>query len=96
VALGQVNEAYAYTDDSLILSTDEHALLERLDDETPPDALIAGSPRTGTSLALALADRQVAQKHVFGSPSPELVFLNLHLRDIDSDPTVCRYVDDLG
>lgn len=96
VALGQVNEAYAYTDDSLILSTDEHALLERLDDKTPPDALIAGSPRTGTSLALALADRQVAQKHVFGSPSPELVFLNLHLRDIDSDPTVCRYVDDLG
>lgn len=96
IALGQVKEAYAYTDDSLILSTDEHALLERLDDETPPDALIAGSPRTGTSLALALADRQVAQKHVFGSPSPELVFLNLHLRDIDSDPTVCRYVDDLG
>ncbi|WP_424707557.1 DUF6541 family protein [Microbacterium sp. SLBN-111] len=96
IALGQVNEAYAYTDDSLILSTDEHALLERLDEDTPPDALIAGSPRTGTSLALALADRQVAQKHVFGSPSPELVFLNLHLRDIDSDPTVCRYVDDLG
>jgi hypothetical protein len=96
IALGQVNEAYAYTNDSLILSTDEHALLERLDDETPPDALIVGSPRTGTSLALALADRHVAQKHVFGSPSPELVFLNLHLRDIDSDPTVCRYVDDLG
>lgn len=96
IALTQVHEAYAYTDTSLILSSDERALLDRLDDETPPDALIAGSPRTGTSLALAFADRQVAQKHVFGSPSAELTFLNKHLRDIASDPAVCRYVDDLG
>ncbi len=62
----------------------------------PPDALIAGSPRTGTSLALAFADRQVTQKHVFGNPSPEVLFLNAHLRDIDSDPAVCRTVDQLG
>jgi hypothetical protein len=96
IALSQVHEAYAYTDSSLILSSDEEALLERLDDETPADALIAGSPRTGASLALAFADRQVTQKHVFGNPSPELLFLNAHLRDIDSDPAVCRTVDDLG
>ncbi len=96
IALAQVHEAYAYTDSSLILSSDEEALLERLDEETPPDALIAGSPRTGTSLALAFADRQVTQKHVFGNPSPEVLFLNAHLRDIDSDPAVCRTVDQLG
>ncbi len=96
IALSQVHEAYAYTDSSLILSSDEEALLDRLDDETPPDALIAGSPRTGTSLALAFADRQVTQKHVFGNPSPEVLFLNAHLRDIDSDPAVCRTVDQLG
>ncbi|MDF2990147.1 MAG: hypothetical protein K0S37_661 [Microbacterium sp.] len=96
IALAQVREAYAYTDDALILSSDEHALLERLDDETPDDALIIGSPRTGTSLALALADREVTQRHVFGSPSPDLVYLNTHLRDIDSDPAVCSTVDELG
>ena len=96
IALAQVHEAYAYTDSSLILSSDEQALLERLDDEVPADALIAGSPRTGTSLALALADRSVVQKHVFGSPSPEVLFLNAHLRDIDADPAVCRTVDSLG
>lgn len=96
IALAQVSEAYAYTDSSLILSVDEEALLERLDDETPPDALIAGSPRTGASLALAFANRQVTQRHVFGSPSPEQLFLNAHLRDIDSDPAVCRVVDQLG
>jgi len=96
IALGQVHEAYAYTDNALILSSDEHALLERLDDETPDDALIIGSPRTGTSLALALADRQVTQRHVFGSPSADLRFLNTHLRDIDSDPAVCSTIDALG
>lgn len=96
IALTQVHEAYAYTDDALILSDDEHALLERLDDETPADALIIGSPRTGTSLALALADREVTQRHVFGSPSPELLFLNTHLRDIETDPAVCSTVDELG
>lgn len=96
MALDQVSEAYAYTDSSLILSSDEEALLERLDSETPEDALIAGSPRTGTSLALAFADREVTQKHVFGNPSPEVLFLNARLRDIDSDPAVCRTVDRLG
>lgn len=96
IALRQVTEAYAYTDGSILLTSQEYALLERLDDETPADALIIGSPRTGTSLALALADREVTQRHVFGSPSPELLFLNTRLRDIDSDPAVCRIVDDLG
>ncbi|MCG7418123.1 hypothetical protein MHY30_11475 [Microbacterium sp. ACRRU] len=96
IALAQVREAYAYTDASLILSSDEYALLERLDEEVPEGALIAGSPRTGASLALAIADRDVTQKHIFGSPSPELLYLNTHLRDIDSDPVVCRNVDALG
>ena len=96
IALGQVHEAYAYTESSLILSSDEEALLDRLADETPPDALIAGSPRTGTSLALAFAGREVTQRHVFGSPSPEQLFLNANLRNIDSDPAVCRTIDDIG
>ncbi|MDQ1137584.1 hypothetical protein QE410_002383 [Microbacterium sp. SORGH_AS 1204] len=96
IALGQVNEAYAYTDSSLILSSDEEALLGRLADETPPDALIAGSPRTGASLALAFSGREVTQRHIFGSPSDEQLFLNANLRDIESDPAVCRTIDDIG
>lgn len=96
IALRQVNEAYAYTDSSLILSSDEEALLGRVADETPPDALIAGSPRTGTSLALAFSGREVTQRHIFGSPSAEQLFLNANLRDIESDPAVCRAIDDIG
>lgn len=96
IALVQVREAYAYTDSSLILSSDEEALLERLPEETPPDALITGSPRTGTSLALAFAGREVTQRHIFGSPSPDQLFLNANLRNVDSDPAVCQAVDDIG
>lgn len=95
-AISQVREAYAYTDESVLLTSDERALLDRLPEETDQDALIIGSPRTGASLALALSDREVTQRHIFGSPSPELVYLNSHLRNIDTDPAVCSTVDDLG
>ncbi|MDD7930458.1 DUF6541 family protein [Microbacterium thalli] len=96
ISLSQVREAYAYTDDASLLTSDERALLDRLPEKTDEDALIIGSPRTGASLALALSDREVTQRHIFGSPAPELVYLNSHLRNIDSDPDVCSTVDDLG
>lgn len=90
--------AVAYTDsaDYAIVSTAERRLLDRLDDTVPTDALIIGSPRTGTSLAYALAGRQVAQKHIFGSPDDDVVFLSAHLRDIETDPAVCAAVDRVG
>ncbi|WP_162815466.1 DUF6541 family protein [Microbacterium arborescens] len=96
IALAEVREAYAYTEEAPILTEEEQALLERLDETTPPDALIIGSPRTGASLALAFAEREVTERHVFGSPSEDLLFLNRHLRDIDEDPQVCSVVDRLG
>lgn len=92
----QVHEAYTYTDDSLILSVDERALLDRLDDETPEDAVIAGSPRTGTSLAYALAGRDVLRMHIFGDIGDDERYLNRNLQDIDDDPRVCELVDEFG
>lgn len=95
-ALTQVREAYALTDDSLILSRAEQDLLERLPDEVDGDSLITGSPRTGTSLAYALAGVDVVERHVFGSRTPEEVFLQEHLRDIETDPRVCNAIEALG
>ena len=95
-ALVQVREAYASAPDALLLSSDEEALLARLDQEVPADALLIGSPRTGASLAYALADRDVTELHIFGSPSADEKFLDRHLRDIDTDPAVCRAVDRAG
>lgn len=88
--------AYTVSETSVLLTADEERLLQRLPETTPEDALIAGSPWTGTSLAYALAERQVLEKHVFGSPSDDELLLDAHLRDIDTDPRVCEAVNRLG
>ncbi|MDF2916623.1 DUF6541 family protein [Microbacterium sp. F1-18] len=88
----------AHTMDSTspLLTIEEQSLLERLDETTPADALIAGSPWTGTSLAYAIADREVLEKHVFGSRGADETYLDENLRNIDSDPLVCDAIDALG
>ncbi len=96
MSLAQVKEAYTPTEDARILSIDELALLDRLPEEVPADALIAGNPRTGTSLAYAVSDRQVLRKHIFGVAGPDELYLNLHLRNIATDPQVCAAIDRLG
>jgi hypothetical protein len=88
--------AYTLDERSVLLTSDEQRLLERLPETTPDDALIAGSPWTGTSLAYALSDREVLEKHVFGTLTDDEVYLDAHLRDIDSDPRVCEVIDRLG
>jgi hypothetical protein len=95
-ALFQVREAYAYTDDALLLSSDELSLIRRLPEQVPADATIIGSPRTGASLAYALADRHVTELHIFGNRSEDEVFLDANLGNIDSDPAVCSAVERVG
>ncbi|MFJ6653187.1 DUF6541 family protein [Microbacterium sp. NPDC091313] len=87
---------YTVSDTSALLTTDEEALLARLPDTTPEDALIAGSPWTGTSLAYALSGREVMEKHVFGSPDDDKRYIDAHLRDIETDPLVCEAVNRVG
>ncbi|MCT2084685.1 hypothetical protein M3D75_00990 [Microbacterium enclense] len=95
-AADEARGAYALTPTSPLLTSDEEALLERLPETTPEDAVIAGSAWTGASLAYAIGDREVLRKHVFGIIGPDEEYLNNHLRDIDSDPAVCQVVDRLG
>lgn len=88
--------AHALTSASPLLTVEEEALLNRLDENTPDDAVIAGSPWTGTSLAYAYADRNVLEKHVFGERDRDEVYLDENMRNIDSDPQVCAAVAALG
>lgn len=94
--VADVQRRYAYTDDARLLSPDELALLQRLDDKVPDDALIIGSPRTGASLAYAIAGREVTEKHIFGQLSEDERFLDQNLRNIDEDPAVCDAVRRTG
>lgn len=96
--------SYAYTENAALLSSDEFALLERVASEVPEDAVIVGSPWTGTSLAYAYADRRVLTPHIFTNLGPEgWVILN-GLNEAITRPEVCaalaeervQYVLDFG
>lgn len=95
-AIAEAQGAYALTPTSALLTSDEEALLERLPETTPADAVIAGSAWTGASLAYAIGDREVLRKHVFGSIGPDEEYLDNNLKNIESDPKVCQVVDRLG
>ena len=86
----ELNEA------SALLTSEEHSLLGRLDTEVPANAVIIGNPWTGASLALALADRTVLERHVFGSRTTDEEYLDANLSKIDSDPRVCQAVRRVG
>jgi len=88
--------AYAFSETSALLTSDERALLQRLTETTPEDALIAGSPWTGTSLAYALTGREVLEKHVFGTLTDDEIYVDEHLSEIEEDPRVCEAVNRLG
>lgn len=92
----QVREAHTALPGAPLLSPDERALLERLDDVVPADALVMGSPRTGTSLAFALSERAVTEMHVYGTRSQGEDYLRQNLVNIETDPLVCEYVRETG
>lgn len=95
---------YRISPTSALLSSDELALLDRLDLYVPKDAVIAANPWTGTALAFALADRRTLQLHLISEISSEEAEIFNYLRDAYTDPDVCpairelkvRYVLDFG
>lgn len=96
-AVASAQGAFATTDESPLLTSDELALIERLDDEVPEDAVILGSPWTGTALAYAIADRPVVMPHTLMDITEEMSVL---LDRLDSakpgSAEVCAAIDDLG
>ncbi|MBN9225383.1 MAG: hypothetical protein ABS63_01790 [Microbacterium sp. SCN 70-27] len=88
--------SYELTDTSALLTSDELALLDRLDETVPEDALILGNPWTGASLALAIGDRQVVERHIFGERTADEAYLDEHLGEIGADPRVCATIDRVG
>ncbi len=87
-----VRTAHRVTADSQLLTRHELALIRRLDDVVPRDALVAGNPMTGAALGYALAGRGAVE------PSSGLVqgsdgrLVMDHLDDLSTDPAVCDAV----
>jgi hypothetical protein len=87
---------YLSTPESRLLDTDEQELLDRLPELVDEDAVIVANPWTGASLAYALAEREVLEKHAYGIRTPDEVYLDGNLADINDDPAVCEAVNRVG
>lgn len=95
---------YRLDDHSPLLDADELALLERLGETVPEDAVILGNPYTGAGLAYALSGRTVIDPHPRLNRSADVELLNQELDELESRSEVCsalertgvRYVLDFG
>lgn len=88
--------SYRLDDASTLLTIDEYTLLQRLPAEVPADAVIAGSPWTGTSLAFAISDRRVLMPHTLMYISDEMATINDHLDVARRGDATCAALADLG
>lgn len=88
--------SYEMNAQSVLLSDDERALLDRVKDEVPADEMIIGNPWTGTSLALAFSDREVVMPHILMQLHGSRSVVMHKLRFADENPEVCDAVRDLN
>ncbi|GAA4361872.1 hypothetical protein GCM10023145_39220 [Angustibacter luteus] len=78
------------------LGPGERALLQRLANEVPPGAVVAGSPWNGTALSYALADRRSLFPHLVSGWDTDRELVAGHLDQVAQDPRVCPALDRLG
>ena len=79
-----------------LVFADEVALIERLADELPEDAVILGNPFSGSALAYAISDVDVVFTHLSGAWSPDALYAGQHFSEIETDPEVCAAMNRLG
>jgi hypothetical protein len=79
-----------------VLSSDEYTLLDRLEEEVPPDAVIAVNPWNGSSLAYAFTGREVTVYHLNGSNDPEVVAVSTALNRAPFSARACNAVRSTG
>ena len=95
-AVDEAQWKYDFTPWAPMVSADEATLLERIGEELPEDAVIAGNPWTGTSYAYAIADREVLTPHFNAHTHALAPLVNLRLNEAADDPEVCEAVRSLG
>lgn len=94
--IDRAHGTYALNADSPLVSADEMALMQRLNVDVEPDAVIAGSPWTGAGLAYAISGRRVLQPHTLMDVSQEMTTINDRLDRAVPGSQVCEAVDDTG
>lgn len=86
----ETDQQSRYTlNDRSYLSEDEYALLRRLDELVPEDALLIGNPSTGVAFAYVLGDRDIVPRTWAPPQSEAWARIALDLRDAGGEPAVC-------
>ena len=91
-SIASVSRAYDLSAKSVMVSTDELALLERIDENVPEGSVIAGNPWTGASFAYAISGREVLNPNFNSLTDPRVPIINTGLNKALSDPAVCDAV----
>jgi hypothetical protein len=96
--------AYRFDGQSFLLTPNELAFIEHLDQFVEPDAVIADNPWNGSSLAYAFGNRRVLTPHLITDTDNARIRLSHELGDGKFSPQVCeavknknvRYILDFG
>ncbi|ALV46006.1 hypothetical protein MB46_11460 [Arthrobacter alpinus] len=96
VAVAGASHNYAENAESALVSTDELALINKLDDIVGPNEVIAASPWTGAAMAYALGDRRTTSMHTLSTYPRNVEIINNNLRDAETNPEVCPAVEATG
>lgn len=95
-AVERAHWAYTSTPTSGLLSPDETALLNRLDQHVEPSAVIAALPSSGAALAYAFSGREVMQPHILTTHGIDVDIVNAGLKSAAEFPWVCDAVRSLN
>lgn len=91
-AQSKAAQSYRSTVASPLLSSDEEALLKRLNSHVPADSVVIGNPWTGASLVYAFSGRQAMLPAVGTSPSSSEKLILNRLNSAAKDPGVCDVI----
>ncbi|NMR29291.1 DUF6541 family protein [Crystallibacter degradans] len=87
---------YRFTDDSYLLTEDELALIKRLPEQVPADAVVVGNPMTGASLSYSYTGIQTLLPSGTTSPAVNGKLILQKLDEMATDPAVCEAVRATG
>ncbi|GAA1341795.1 DUF6541 family protein [Arthrobacter roseus] len=90
------SERYRISDTSVLLSSDELALLERVPELVPPGDVVYGDPWNGSTLVYAVSGRETVSPHVVGARSEAELVLMSHMDEAGVNPAVCPAVKELN
>lgn len=94
--LGNLTLEGTYIPLNNVLSPDELQLLERLPQHVPEDAVIAGNPWTGTTLAYAFEGRRVIPPYLTTGLTPDQAVIMQGFALQPDDPRVCNALKETG